>query len=206
MPLPSENRLRQLYVNLYTEARARKQGLEELLNKEMVLPPRTAFELYHLQMRMICELVAIGCLAAHDDIPEVHSKDWRSAYKADFILNKLEKLHPNFFPIPVKRIWKGDQFLLVSDPRPTIGKAELIRIYHDCGKVLHRGNIAEIGPTRTTDKDFESIRDWPQKIGVLIDSHIIRLKEPSSYRWGHVDDDKTGYVLEALRENPIAKK
>lgn len=54
-----------LYVNMLTEAAARTNFIVEVLNKKIEMPRRPAYETCYLQLRMICELIAIGCLAAH---------------------------------------------------------------------------------------------------------------------------------------------
>jgi len=102
-------------------------------------------EFCYLQLRMICELIALACLTAHGDIAASHSKEFRKSRKADWIIKALENLHPNFYPAAGKqhldaagkiigRIKLTDGFLT---------KKELLQLYYECGQILHRGSITE---------------------------------------------------------------
>jgi hypothetical protein len=68
----------------------------------MGLPAAIVREVRFLQLRMLCELIALACLMAHGDIPAVQaSKKLSKEYSADKIIGQLDALHPNFYPYPV---------------------------------------------------------------------------------------------------------
>lgn len=59
-------------------------------------------------------------------------------------MDELEKLHPDFYPVTLERRTSREDVSvrpLATQPLP---KAELIKIYHRCGGVLHRGNIKKL--------------------------------------------------------------
>jgi len=113
-------------------------------------------------------------------------------YGADFILNALEQLHSNFFPVPVKATVTNGNVAFESQTEPAFDKASIIAVYHTCANVLHRGTLDKIGILKTEDSDFQAIRDWPSKTRNLITSHLIRLEDGSTL-WAHIDSDKTAY-------------
>src|SRR5262249_21269790 len=100
-----------------------------------------------LQLRMVCELIALGCLIIHGDIEETKSRRFKT-HKADDILNGLERFTPEFYPKP---------FRLEPDPAPGttslrfrpsseyLTKPQLLNLYHrQCGTALHRGQLGKL--------------------------------------------------------------
>ncbi len=170
--------LQQLYCNIMTEIKFRQKVISDLLTGTIALGRRPAYELIHLEMRMICELIAISCLAAHGDIKATQSGRMASAHEADWILRALSKVHPDFFPMPMRLVKSGDTISINDADGPSFSREEIIKIYHRCGDLLHRGCLKNIGPHETKDDDFRAISDWPEKIGNLLDQHTIALTKP----------------------------
>ncbi|MGB6348983.1 MAG: hypothetical protein WBG10_03050 [Pseudolabrys sp.] len=192
--------LQQLYVNMLTEAAARTNFIKEVLNKKIEIPTRPAFEICYLQLRMLCELIAIGCLAAHGDIPATRSGKMRSAWAADRILGALEKLHPKFFPVPMKVRKINSKTVLLPRGEISITKADVLTLYRRCGDILHRGSIEGMDWQKTHESEFDQIGEWALKIGELIKSHTISLhNSENTLIWAHVDHSLTGY-MELLRD------
>src|SRR5262245_27923594 len=59
------------------------------------LPEVAVREYCFLQLRMLCELIALGCLTAQGDLQTGKLKD---EYRADKIIRRLQQLHPDFYP------------------------------------------------------------------------------------------------------------
>jgi hypothetical protein len=95
------------YSELMTEIKERLAVMNGILNDQKGLPDWAAIEFMQLQIRMICELLALACLVAHGDVKGTRSGRLPKAYEADFILNTLEKLHPYFYPRPSRQIHEG---------------------------------------------------------------------------------------------------
>ena len=51
-----------LYCSLMEEIKLRQHVISAVLEKQIVLPLRPAHELCYLQLRMVCELIAVACL------------------------------------------------------------------------------------------------------------------------------------------------
>src|SRR4051812_38533302 len=102
------------YCHLMEEVKRRADIILETY-RVSVFDPRTLAELSYLQLGCICELIALGCLVAHGDLKEVQSKKMRKAYAADQIINRLERLHPDFYPRPGEHaILDNGQFVRVQ--------------------------------------------------------------------------------------------
>jgi hypothetical protein len=84
------------------EIKRRQSVIAQVLNGTMTMPQMAAFEFCYLQLRKICEVFALGCLAAHGDIPEVRSK-LQTTYNADQIMKHLARIHSRFYPVPSKQ-------------------------------------------------------------------------------------------------------
>jgi hypothetical protein len=171
-------RLRNLYAGLMLEVRGRTDIVHEILQGTYRLPQTTAYELCYLEFRMICELIAIGSLAAHGDIPAAQSARLTKSYKADFILNSLEKLHPDFYPKPNKQIIGANgKVESVEDIKSGfMTKKDLISLYHECGEVLHRGTLKEAKARKAGD--FAKVDERQRKIVTLLNHHTVRLIDP----------------------------
>src|SRR2546425_68127 len=82
------------------EIKRRQFVMAQVLDQTIPMPQMAAFEFCYLQLRKICEVFALGCLAAHGDIPEVRSKIIQKTYSADHIMRQLTQIHPDFYPVP----------------------------------------------------------------------------------------------------------
>src|SRR5215467_7755061 len=90
------------YSVLMHEAKRRLLAMDTALEKKTGLPEVAVREYCFLQLRMLCELIALGCLTAHGDIEETRGPVLQKSYHAGDIVKRLERLHRNFYPIPRK--------------------------------------------------------------------------------------------------------
>ena len=166
-----------LYAEILYEAKGRLQCIEWPLGSSCPLPPPAIREFCFLQLRMLTELIALGCLIAHGDI--TNRGKLRKEDSPGKIILETEKLHPDFYPLPVK----------VTNPNPTTSKldpirsgfltqSELPKLYGISGNFLHRGTVEKIlsawspGPQKA---DYSNIVLWARKINVLLKSHRLIL-------------------------------
>jgi hypothetical protein len=107
MPEPQE-RVLNSYIALREELKGRhaiiRGVIADATQRKFVLRPTILGELCYLQLRMICELIALGCLLVHGDIPAARAGRIQKAYAADWIINKLTALHPSFYPVPTDQV------------------------------------------------------------------------------------------------------
>lgn len=197
-----------LYADLMEEIKVRLVSIDETLSGNLQFPSALAREYIFLQFRMICELIALGCLVAHGDIPATQEGRLKSAWKADFIIAELEKLHPAFYPSPMQQVLMTDS----SDPgerhfglEPVssgfLTKGELVKLYGKCGDVLHKGNIKKLPSSPQKDQaDNSELIQITQRFRNLLNHHVIHcLNEATMYACG-MRDAQTGNVFWAIFE------
>jgi hypothetical protein len=132
-------------------------------------------EFYFLQIRMICELIALGCLVAHGDIKATQTRAFRAAWSPAEIIPRLEKLHPEFFPKPVSPTLIGTRIGHLADASAgALTKDELLVLYGRCGNVLHRGSTHKLlSGNIPVQTHFPAIVRWADKIRKLLEHHVV---------------------------------
>jgi hypothetical protein len=161
-----------LYIRLMEEVKGRAFSINALVNSQITIGPPLIREYCFLQLRMLCELIALGCLVAHGDITNTKYFQ-RDAYKADDILHRLEKLHSDFYPIPSKITFHPGGGHLEPIVSGFLTKSELISLYGRCGDVLHKGTLDRIISPPPFLMDYQHIVDYGQKLLNLMSVHRI---------------------------------
>jgi hypothetical protein len=149
------------YSILMHEAKRRLLAMDTALAGRTGLPNGTICEFCFLQLRMLCELIALGCLTAHGDLGTGKLKE---EYKADKIIRRLEQLHPKFYPYAATEELRN---------QGVFTKEELMKLYWKCGDVLHRGTFETLWSRRRYVDAVEEIRTWKEKIEALLSYHAI---------------------------------
>jgi hypothetical protein len=163
------------YALLMEEAKERIGWLNILLSGTVNLPNIAIQEFGFLQLRILCELIALGCLTAHGDLPEVKGKALHEEWNATTILKRLQRLHPDFYPRPisVREIAPG-QKELDDVTSGFLSKAELISLYGRSGDLLHRGSVSKLLIQKSPwPLDNSEITEWGHKIAKLLAHHAI---------------------------------
>ncbi|WOH48260.1 hypothetical protein [Bradyrhizobium sp. sBnM-33] len=196
-----------LYCDLMEEIKKRGDVVRTIVQGRIPVPKNVALELAYLQLRMICELIALACLTAHGDVPQTTSKRLTKAYNADQIMKALGNLHPDFYPVPGRQVRNqaGKVVEVVPVDQPHLTKRELQRLYGECGDFLHRGNIEQLMKGRRLP-DFSEIDTWFKKITVLLNHHQIQLFDRHRQLWVmmHAESDGKVHAFELERlEGPI---
>lgn len=127
-----------------------------------------------LQFRKILEKIALMSLVANKEIYAEQNAKFAQHYHAERIMRDLERVNPNFYPVPTKRIHHEDgidEWIKVEEGYLT--KEEFIKIYQKCGGIMHAQNpFAGEKPLREIQKCFP---EWLTKICALLDHHQITL-------------------------------
>lgn len=164
------------YVDLMEEIKFRHAALNPLMQAESI-PWVVRRESSFLQLRLMCELIALGCLVAHGDMPAIRAKRLHQRWEADYIIKAMEKLHANFYPRPVKIIvQKNDepaQLAPITD-EPYLTKEMLIKLHHRCGEVLHRGRLEKVQEKRAGRSGMQEVVDSDKLIVRLLNYHHIQ--------------------------------
>lgn len=163
------------YASILDEVRVRILGINTIVSGTSTLPPWVTAELGYTQLRMLCELVALGCLVAHGDIKETKDSRFRKEYKADNIIKQLEKLHPDFYPHPVECTFPNGGIHMERVETGFLTKLDLLVLYHECGEHLHRGHLARIfHPAKPKQPpQIPKVLEWGSKFTKLLSQHHI---------------------------------
>lgn len=172
------------YLPLMHELATRIELTAIACDGKLNLTPPYAREYAYLQFRRICELIALGCLQLHGDLPQASTKSVKKEWHADKIMHILHRDHPYSFPQSVAREKVGDTRNITANCKPlALTRAEFRELYSECGEVLHRGTIRTLEQEKAlTDKDYERVTYWQQKIINLMNEHLIgRANQRSFY-------------------------
>jgi len=173
----AEQEMVDLYAAIMEEVKVRLSSIETAAMGKTGLIGPIAREFCFLQLRMLCELIALACLVAHGDIKE--TTKLRKLWAADKIIKALETLHPEFYPTPIRTNVRPDPepntFEKVTNA-PILTKADLIKLYGKvCGDTLHRGSLKKLlSPDTPVIRHFNDVVDWSNKIAKLLAFHAMQ--------------------------------
>lgn len=193
------------YAVLMDEIRTRMDSIQTFADPKIALPAPTRAEACFLQVRMICEMIALGCLVAHDDMQEVKAARLQKAYEADFIVRALERLHPDFFPVPhtvkIRDNAFNEQAGLHYEPLTEgfLSKEKLVRIYRRAGAVLHRGSLqVTFSNPRDQNALLSEVEEAQTQIVGLLRAHHIMTRDRNHVLVCSIPDKEFGGVEVAI--------
>lgn len=163
------------YLPLMHELATRVQLVASACEGRLNLEPSYAREYSYLQFRYICELIALGCLQLHGDLPQAKKSSTKKEWNADKIMKVLHRDYESAFPQPAFREYVDNIYEIKCNTKPNaLNLAEFKLLYFECGEVLHRGTIRSINPSCLfTDHDYKRILHWQSKIVDLMNEHLI---------------------------------
>lgn len=172
-----------LYANLMDEVKVRIDCINHAVQGRIGFPIPIVREFCYLQLRFLCELVALSCLVAHGDIKSLQSHQTGRAYSADDILKKLSELRPHFYPFACRQIERSDGSwggqLEGVNPQP-LSKDDLLSLYGKTHKFLHRGSLKKLLSSDTPidmNINLPEIVGWAQRIHDQLAVHTIVISE-----------------------------
>jgi hypothetical protein len=192
------------------EVKLRLGSIEVALGTMRALQPlELCHEFCYLQLRMVCELIALACLIAHEDIRggkqgKALIKEW----SAPTIMKTLERLHPRFFPTPVTlNITPGNVHMepkLVTTGYLT--RTQFLTLYGKAGDALHRGSAKKLmaGKPYVAGNPQEII-EWANSIVKLLDQHHIPATDNLSH-WICGLKGPNGKAFVAFAESPTPQQ
>jgi hypothetical protein len=176
MPTQKQLQAASLYGGLMEEIKLRITAIDAGTSGLTTLLPHFVGEFCFLQIRMICELIALGCLTAHGDITATQSRKLRQEWAADKIMEELGKLHPDFFPVPVNQVSKDGGFILNPILPSPLPKNELLKLYYKCGDILHRGSMKKLLSQKAPIQiNYPEITALAQKLHDLLSIHFVAM-------------------------------
>lgn len=163
------------YLPLMHELTTRIDLVAHACEGRLNLSPPYAREYAYLQFRRICELIALGCLQLHGDLPQVQTQSAKKEWNAEKIMGLLHRSYPHSFPQAVVRETTAQGLNIQVNSKPNaLTREEFKKLYSECGEVLHRGSIRSLQSTGLfTDADYQRVLDWQRKIVDLMNEHFI---------------------------------
>jgi hypothetical protein len=131
-------------------------------------------EIACLQVRKALEQVAYASLAASRDMYSQVRPQFERDWSAKRILEQIEKVHPDFYPVAVSPVRLGPNrvhFELVADGFLT--RDDFVFLYDRCSDAIHDWNPYREGP-RVVELQ-RPMAEWAQRIEKLLAWHRIRL-------------------------------
>ncbi|HEV2498753.1 MAG TPA: hypothetical protein VGY31_04135 [Terriglobia bacterium] len=166
------------------------------------LDNRLAAEFCLLQLRVCCELLAIGCIAIHTDVPQ--TKVLQRMWNADAIMTRFEKLKPEFFPFPVRSEKGEDGTFVQHEVVDALTKSELTKMYNFFGSLLHTGTFELYAKPKVRTYDFSLIEDFVSKLIRLLNDHTYQLHDGKTMVRIIMHNEKDGHVwINVLQRRPI---
>ena len=173
----------QKYIRCMDEIKLRDQVIDSFLSGKRDTGQRmTNIELVCLQFRKIGEIIMLSALCAHKkDFLKVQSNIKRE-WDPNKIRETLDKIHPDFYPVPFERIVDKSTGEKKNDlvTGGYLTKDECISLIGRCGGILHGFN------PYNDDKIFKEIEavenkfpEWQTKVRRLLKTHEIKLSGTS---------------------------
>lgn len=167
----------QIYCNCMARIRRRLNAIDDVLagrintndNKDVMA------EVIFIQFRKSLEELAFASLSANKDVySAVHAK-FAAHWRANDMLNELEKVNPAFYPVavqpPKETASRFKHFDLLPDGFMT--REEFARLYKYSSEVLHTRNPYKEGDS--TINIGHTVQEWVARIRNLIRWHFVTL-------------------------------
>lgn len=164
------------YCNCMEDVKARLKLIKEITEGHSPLGSEGLDgEVVCLLLRKVLEQIAFSSLVAHRETYEGVHNDLGSIWRAKRLLERMEKLHPEFYPSPVKReesphAGVHHHFVPLTDGFLT--KDDFVFLYDTASNGIHTWN-----PFKDAERvlNFERpIAEWTHRIALLLDSHLVR--------------------------------
>jgi hypothetical protein len=148
-----------------------------------------------LQLRKILELIAFGSLVANADAyTSVYTKVSKAWHAAD-LLRELEKVNPDFYPVPVMEVPStipGVIHELKKRDPDYLAKDHFLEVYGRCGVLAHAANPYGKG----IDYSYyaKMLPSWRTQIVNLLNNHEIHLFNRPGLYLIHMKEDRDDRV------------
>jgi hypothetical protein len=139
---------------------------------------------------------------AHGDIQATRGGKLRNIWAADRLINALETLHPDFYPRASKQVLNSKGRPVKLEPITTgiLTKSDLLRLYHECGAFLHRGDLKGVFSATTRKPSLDRVNEWVGKIAQLLSHHEIQLIHSDLMIWTLMQAKEDGRVHSHLMQ------
>lgn len=164
----------------------------------------TNIEFCALQFRKALELIALSSLISDLDVYREQFSDIEKKWNTRWILRDIERIHPNFYPVPID-IDPTNKGRWLDKTTPYLTKELFVSIYKKCGKILHEDSVFKEDENMdlTYRQVDEQINNWVFLIMNLLNTHIVHLynkKDLFYITMGGEDDHPHGNIFTLVEE------
>ena len=174
------------YTGCMKEIKKRTEVVDGFLRGELHAKYlQTTVESMCLQIRKILELIALASLVANKAEYEKQKKNFHRDWKAEKILETLDKANPQFYPSPSKQVISPETGEVVEVKPITSGylsRTDYEALYHECSQILHASNPFS-GEQQEIQAFLDKTPEWMEKIRVLLDYHHVQLIDERVQLW-----------------------
>ncbi len=163
------------YLPLMHELAIRIELVALACDGKMGMSPPFAREYSYLQFRRMCELIALGCLQLHGDLPYAQKSSAKKEWNAERIMKLLQNDYKYAFPQCVIRNQTENGWHVEANcKKNALTFRDFRELYSECGEVLHRGRIKTLQSSGNfTERDYQRVVMWQAKIVDLMNEHMI---------------------------------
>ena len=193
-----------LYCSLMNEVKKRTFAVTEMLTGHATTSfLATNIEFLSLQIRKILELVSMGSLVLNKNEFEAVGMRYASFWNARLILQDIERLNPDFYPIAIDEIPSHRPGIINDLKIKTEGfltRESFVEVYEKCGKIMHAYN--PFGSKYDYDYYKNKIIEWEDLIIGLLNCHLIHIMGLEGFFLIHMQEDRDenvhGYFFERV--------
>lgn len=171
------------YSEMMKEVRQRTKVIDFFIKGEgHALYAPTTTETICLQLRKILELIAFGSLIANEKLYQSTYENFAKHYNAKKILADLERINPDFYPVPVIQApstLPGCEFEFKPSSKDYLTKDGLIHLYEKCGQMMHAKN--PYGKALNYEFFEQNGIEWRNKVVDLLSFHQLHLAGESAF-------------------------
>jgi hypothetical protein len=166
-----------IYMHCMHEIKERLAAIDIILLAPMI--PLFKHESCQLQLRHICELIAIACLVAQGDFKT--QRAFTEEYSPQKIFSALSKLYQHFFPQACEYRYEpgnpGKHFLTGSQDPDAYREKDIADLWNKTGSHLHRASVKKyLSTTFNPPPNLKPIEGHVRGIRALLETHAIAMQ------------------------------
>jgi hypothetical protein len=189
-----------LMQNIKTRIEAVQMSLQEVNSNANHPDVWKNAEFCYLQIRKICECMALAASAGHDLYLDEHTSVKSKEWHADAIFRKLTKTNKHCFPVACTVVRNEGQQHTVNRNGDSMTIATFSEIYGQCAGRLHVGSLRNILNQTLPAFDFPEIAQWLNQLCRLLSQHMIMMPDINKVMIVTLIDDQNRDVPIAFAE------
>jgi hypothetical protein len=176
MPSPAELSPQNAYAEYMHALRERIRRVDKIISGHSPMKNEEwDTEMVCLLLRKSLEHMAFASLVAHREAYSAVFTDFETHWSAKRLLQKLAKVHPDFYPLPVSfPVQQSGPIKQLEDVADDfLTKDDFVAFYDVCSQIIHTRNPYKPGPW--VIHTGRPLSEWTNRLKRLLDVHYIRL-------------------------------